>query len=143
MNTLTLDRMKQAMLDAGLEVYRVEGQEIRVAERIRMHLMDSGVAVSAGDAAQIKLTVRTQRSDFPSAPADEHFAIVRTAMREKAQTRGFVEVMTAVRDITDPVDDSHILDVWHEVTFNKEVPALDALIDDVRWALDVPKCIDP
>lgn len=143
MNTLTLDTMKQAMLDAGLEVYRVEGREIRLAERIRMHLMDSGVAVSADGPARVQLTVRTQRSDFPSAAADEHFQIVRSAMQDKAETRGFVEVMAAVRPITDPVDGSNVLDVWHEVTFNKEVPELDALIDDVRWALEVPKCIDP
>jgi len=33
--------------------------------------------------------------------------------------------------------------VWHELTFAKDIAALDAMIDDVRWALRVPKCVDP
>jgi hypothetical protein len=139
---ITLDRMKQAMLDAGIEVYRIEDGEIRLAERVRMHLMDSGVAVSTQGAANVKLTVRSQRSDFPASAPDELFRMVRTAMQERTATRGFREVFATVRDITDPVDATHVLDTWHEVTFNKEVPGLEALIDDVRWALDVPKCID-
>jgi hypothetical protein len=139
---MTLDRVKQAMLDAGLEVYRVEDGEIRLAERVRMHLMDSGVAVCAQGAAHVKLTIRSQRSDFPATSPDELFRMVRDAMQATVETRGFREVLATARDITDPVDESHVLDVWHEVTFNKEVPGLEALIDDVRWALDVPKCID-
>jgi len=141
-NKLTLDGLKQAMLDAGLEVYRVEGDEIRLAERVRMHLMDSGVAVSARGAAQILLTVRSQRSDFPATSADDLFSMVRSAMQNSVETRGFREVCAAARDITNPVDDSQVLDVWHEVTFKKQVPGLEALLDDVRWALHVPKCIE-
>ncbi len=143
MDALTLDRLKQAMIEAGLEIYRVNGSEIRVAERVRMHLMDSGVCVTAHSNAQITLTVRSQRSDFPTAPAEELFEKVRDTIGKAIEARGFREVRAETRDITDPVDESHVLDVWHELTFAKEAPSLDVAIDDLRWALNVPKCVDP
>ena len=143
MDALTLDLLKQAVLDAGLEIYRVNGSEIRIAERVRMHLMDSGVAVSLISQALVTLTVRSQRSDFPAVPAEQLFERVRDSVGPTASARGFREVRAETRDITDPVDDSHVLDVWHELTFAKDGPSLDAIIDDVRWALRVPKCVDP
>src|SRR5262249_50805967 len=115
--------------------------EIRVAERVRMHLMDSGVCVSAPSEPLVSMTVRSQRSDFPTLQAEELFHKVREALRPNAEARGFREVHAAARDITDPIDQSHVLDVWHELTFAKEVPDLAALIEDVRWALGVPKCV--
>jgi len=140
---LTLDRLKQAVLDAGLEIYRVNGGEIRIAERVRMHLMDSGVAIDLQSSTRITLTVRSQRSDFPTEPAEQLFDKIRASIEQTAVARGFHEVEAVTRDVTDPVDDSNVLDVWHELTFAKDVPALDGMIDDVRWALRVPKCVDP
>lgn len=141
-STLTIDHLKQAVLDAGLEIYRVHGAEVRIAERVRMHLMDSGVTVGVRVRPQVSLTVRSQRSDFPTMPADDLFQKVRDSLRKNAEDRGFHEVGAAARDITDPVDPSHVLDVWHELIFAKEVQDLEALIEDVRWALQVPKCVD-
>ena len=143
MTALTLDRLKQAVLDAGLEIYRVNGGEIRIAERVRMHLMDSGVAIDLQSSTRITLTVRSQRSDFPTEPAEQLFDKIRASIEQTAVARGFHEVEAVTRDVTDPVDDSNVLDVWHELTFAKDVPALDGMIDDVRWALRVPKCVDP
>lgn len=143
MDGLTFERLKQAVLDAGLEVYRMGNAELRIAERVRMHLMDSGVAISLRGSASVLLTVRSQRSDFPGAPADHLFEKVRGAIGPAAQERGFQELSALTRDITDPVDESHVLDVWHELTFGKECENLDDLIAEVRWALLVPKCVDP
>ena len=143
MDGLTLDRLKQALADAGLEIYRATASEIRIAERVRMHLMDSGVAVSLRSGAQVLLTVRSQRSDFPGAPAELLFDKVLGAVGKAAEERGFRELSAVTRDITDPVDESHVLDVWHELTLAKDTNDADDLIDDVRWALRVPKCIDP
>jgi hypothetical protein len=142
-SAFTLDRLKQAMVDAGLEIYRTNGSEIRVAERVRVHLMDSGVAISLQSSARVHVTIRGQRSDFPGASADDLFAKVRNAMRSSIEAQGFREVNAATREITDPVDADHVLDVWHELTFAKDIEAVDAMIEDVRWALRVPKCVDP
>jgi hypothetical protein len=142
-DALTLDRLKQAVLDAGFEIYRIQGDEIRVAERVRMHLMDSAVCVTLHSNARISLTVRSQRSDFPMTPAQELFERVRNTIGKTMEARGFHEVRAETRDITDPVDASHLLDVWHELTFAKDAPSLTGMLDDLRWALSVPKCIDP
>src|SRR5262245_33420443 len=98
-----------------------------------MHLMDSGVAVSLRSSPQVLLTVRSQRSDFPGAPAELLFDKVRSAVGKAAEERGFSELSAITRDITDPVDESHVLDVWHELTLAKETDDVEALIADVRW----------
>ena len=139
---LTIDRLKQALLDAGLEIYRVTKSEIRVAERVRMHLMDSGVAVSITP-SRVELTVRGQRSDFPNLAADELFHRVRASLGAIVERHGFRELSAVARDITDPVDASLVLDVWHELTYGKDVASLEALVEDVRWALAAAKCVDP
>jgi len=143
LTSLTLDDLKQAIVHAGLELYRTSAAEIRVAERIRMHLMDSGVAVAPGLPARVSLTIRGQRSDFPGAQPQELLELVRRTFRGPTAERGFHEVNAASRDITDPVDESSVLDVWHELTFAKDVDGVDMLIEDLRWALSVPKCISP
>lgn len=142
MTTFTIDGLKQAVLEAGLEVYRVSANEIRIAERVRMHLMDSGVAIQATAVPQVSVTVRSQRSDFPTLPAAEMFQKVRDSLRSSAEERGFHELREIARDITDPVDPAHVLDVWHELTFGKEVSDLATLVSDVTWALQVPKCVN-
>jgi hypothetical protein len=105
--------------------------------------MDSGVSVLLQSHAQITLTIRSQRSDFPGAHATELFAKVRDTIGTTVRAHGFREVRAETRDITDPVDASHVLDVWHELTFAKDASSLEVAIDDVRWALGVPKCIEP
>jgi hypothetical protein len=139
----TIDNLKRTLQDAGLEIYRIEGDVIRVAERVRMHLMDSGVALTVGSAPRVSLTIRSQRSDFPSASADELFDRVRATFGGVIAERGYTEVSAKTRNVTNPVDDSQLLDVWHEVTFERQVDDASELVDDVRWALGVAKCVDP
>jgi hypothetical protein len=138
-----MDRLKQAVLDAGLEIYGSSAGEIRIAERVRMHLMDSGVTVTLHSNPRVTLTVRSQRSDFPTEPESELFDKVRGSIGQTILQRGFREVRAQTRDITDPIDESHVLDVWHELTFAKEAETLEVVIDDLVWALKVPKCVDP
>ncbi len=143
MDGLTLERLKQALVDAGLEIYRATADEVRIAERVRRLLMETGVAVSLRGGAQVLITVRSQRSDFPGAPAELLFDKVRGAVGKAAEERGFHELGAVTRDITDPVDEAHVLDVWHELTLAKDASDLDGMIADIRWALRVPKCVDP
>jgi hypothetical protein len=140
---LTLDGVREAVLRAGLEIYRVTASEVVIAQRVRMHLMDSGVAVAVREGPTVTLTVRSQRSDFPESPAEDLFDRVRRAVDPSAGPRGFREVCTTTRSVTDPVDDENVLDVWHELTFAKRVDAVEAIIDEVRWALALPKCVEP
>jgi hypothetical protein len=143
LSSLTLDDVKRAIVGAGLEIYRVSGHDVRVAERVRMHLMDSGVTVSLTEETRVSVTVRSQRSDFPTGRAEELYELVRRAMKATTEDRGFREVAASSRNITDPVDTASVLDVWHELTFAKDVDRIETLIDDLQWALRLPKCIAP
>lgn len=141
MNTPTLESVRAMLLADGLDVFRVQDRTVHLAERVRSHLMDAGVCVRCDGSIRVDVTVRAQSSDFPSQSAAELFARVREVVADLAAVRGFVESDALSRDIRDPVDASRLLDVWHELTFTKPDCPLDALIDDVRWAIRLPKCI--
>lgn len=134
--------IKRALEAAGIEIYRSKPEEIQVAERVRLHIMDSGVrVVVAGGTARVRFTARSQRSDFPHAAADELFARVRSSIGAPAGERGYTEATSSVHEVVDPVDDTKVLDVWHEVTYEKPAMEVDDLVDEVRWALGVEKYV--
>ena len=124
-----------------MEIYRARPDEIEIAERIRLHIMDSGVRVGVQEALTVRFTARSQRSDFPNAQAEELFRRVRETVGTPAGDRGYVETQAETREVTDPVDDSKILDVWHEVTYEKSTTDVDEAVDEVRWALAVEKYV--
>jgi hypothetical protein len=136
-----LQQVKQALLDAGLEVYRVVGDEIQIAERIRLHIMDSGVRVRIGEGIDVTFTARSQRSDFPTAAPDELFARVRASVGGSAGGRGYSESQADMVTVKDPVDDAKVLDTWHEVTYRKATSDVADAIAEVRWALEVEKYV--
>lgn len=142
MSAPDLHTLKAALVDAGLELYREDTQEIHVAERVRLHLMDSGVRVLAGEPPVVTFTARSQRSDYPRDDAAALFDHVRHSVGEPASARGYVETQSSTVTVTDPVDDAHVLDVWHEVTYTRAT-SLDDLVEEVRWALTVEKYVTP
>ena len=135
------ESVQRALAAAGIEIYRARGGEILIAERVRVHLMDSGVRVVVGATPSVRVIVRSQRSDFPTASSTDLFSKVRDAMAPLVATRGFVEILADARQITDPVDANHVLDVWHELTYEKAAPHVDAIVEEVRWALGLAKCV--
>ena len=141
MTTLDTSTIREALEAAGLEIYRARDEEIEIAERVRLHIMDSGVRVVLGSAPTVRFTARSQRSDFPNSSAEELFDRVRAVVGSEALARGFVEKETRVHSVTDPVDDARVLDVWHEVVYDKPVAQLAELVDEVRWAVGVEKYI--
>ena len=141
--TLTIQSIQQALASAGVEIYRTDDQELQIAERIRLHIMDSGVRVVVRDELAVQFTARTQRSDAPSAHSDELFRRVREEIGEQAGSRGYLESNAEVVEVKDPVDDARVLDVWHEVTYRKSLHAVDDAVTEVRWALDLEKYVRP
>jgi hypothetical protein len=136
-----LQAVKQALVAAGVEIYRTRQEEIQVAERVRLHIMDSGIRVKFGDDAEVVFTARSQRSDFPSVPEDELFAKVRDHVGRAAVERGFVERDARTSIVSDPVDAEKVLDVWHEVTYAKPVSSVAEAIGEVQWALSLEKYV--
>jgi len=141
MATLDVELIKSALSRAGVEVYRAFPEEIYVAERVRVHLMDSSVRVGVGNKCSVSFTARCQRSDFPNSPPEELFAKVRNSVGPFAGARGYAEASHRIIEIKNPVSPGQVLDTWHEVTYTKTSDDVDDLVREVRWALDVEKYI--
>ena len=57
--------------------------------------------------------------------------------------RGYEELSSEIVEVTDPVDEARVLDVWHEVTYRKPLAAVGDAVAEVRWALDLEKYVQP
>ena len=141
--TLTIQDIQQALSDAGVEIYRIDDRELQIAERVRLHIMDSGVRVALNGGLVVRFTARTQRSDAPSALAEDLFRRVREEVGEQAGRRGYQEDRAEIVEVKDPVDDARVLDVWHEVTYRKPLAEVSDAVAEVRWALDLEKYVRP
>ena len=140
---LTIKDIQQALSEAGVEIYRSDEQELQIAERVRLHLMDSGVRVDVTDGLAVRFAARTQRSDAPSAPPEDLFRRVREQIGEQAGSRGYEEAHAEIVEVKDPVDPNKVLDVWHEVTYRKPIERVDDAVAEVRWALELEKYVQP
>ena len=143
MSSTDLQQVKKHLLDAGLEVYRTREAEIQVAERVRLHIMDSGIRVRMAEGLRVVFTARSQRSDYPSVGADALFARVRETVGQQALARGYAEEGAQTVDVKDPMDDAKVLDTWHEITYAKPADDLSTVVDEVRWALEIDKYVAP
>jgi len=141
--TLSIQSIQHALANAGVEIYRTDDHELQIAERVRLHIMDSGVRVVLREGLAVQFTARSQRSDAPSAQPEELFRRVREEIGGKAGDRGYLEASAEVVEVTDPVDEARVLDVWHEVTYRKPLAAVEDAVAEVRWALDLEKYVQP
>ena len=141
MSSPDVQSLEKALVAAGVEIYRSDGHEIQIAERVRLHIMDSGIRVFVTGASTVQFTVRSQRSDFPNAEPESLFERVRASVGAQATERGYAEAKTATVTVTNPVDSSKVLDVWHEVTYAKAVGTPEDVVREVQWALEVEKYV--
>jgi len=129
--------IRKALLTSGFELYRTQGDQVHVADRVRDNLiMDSGVSVSTE--LRVKFIVRSQRSDFPNDPTARLFDRAR-ALAVSALGRGYIETGTLTSPMHDPAEPSRTLDTWYEVSFEKAVTTLDEAMAEVGFALTVEK----
>ncbi|MBX3273601.1 MAG: hypothetical protein KF729_25280 [Sandaracinaceae bacterium] len=142
MSATDLQAVKEELVKAGLEIYRTRPAELEIAERVRLHIMDSGIRVR--DGLRVVFTARTQRSDFgASVSPDQLFERVRAAVGQRALDRGYVEEAALTVEVKDPMDEAKVLDTWHEIVYGKAAGDLNAVVEEVRWALSVDKFIAP
>jgi hypothetical protein len=134
----TPSELKKQLIAAGLEIFRVQGNRIHLADRVRENLiMDGGVSAVVGDPLAVRFVVRAQSSQFPGESADQLFVRARNVASPSA-SRGYREVETAVVPINDPGGGPQTLDTWYEVAYEKPVDAKD-LLDELKYALGVEK----
>jgi hypothetical protein len=134
----TPNELKKQLTLAGLEVFRIQGSRVCLADRVRENLiMDSGVSAVVGDPLVVRFVVRAQASHFPGQSEEKLFGLART-VAAASQARGYREVETAVVPIKDPGGGPNTLDTWYEVAFELEVqPA--SLVEELKYALGVEK----
>jgi len=138
-------RIKESLVQAGIEVFRTRPDEIHIAERVRSHIMDSGVRLQFADAGafEVRFTARTEASDYPNVASNDLLQRVREVVGDVATSQGFAEVSAASVDVKDPSDQARTLDVWHEVAYTKHAADLDDAVRLVQWALTVDRYITP
>ncbi|MBC7173392.1 MAG: hypothetical protein H5U40_13215 [Polyangiaceae bacterium] len=141
MSAPDVQSLKKALVEAGVEIYRAESHEIHIAERVRLHIMDSGVRVGIAEKPIVRFTIRSQRSDFPNTEPEALFDRVRASIGAQAGERGYIEESAATVSVNDPVDNARVLDVWHEITYSKPTIGIEEVISEVRWALGVDKYV--
>jgi hypothetical protein len=134
--------LKQILVSEGLQVFRVLGSQVVLADRVRENLiMDSGVAVICGetqDEHRVRVVVRAQAADYPDEGEQQLFFRAREA-GAAPQGAGYLEIQTAVVPVADPGDSARTLDTWYEVTYEKPNLALAALMPELRSALEFRK----
>ncbi len=130
--------VKKALVSSGFVVYRTRGDLVHVAERARENLiMDAGIRVRASESAVIVM-VRAQRSDFAH-DADEVMFDHARRLAGGLDERGYIEVGTQITSLPDPNDETHTLDSWFEVSYEKRVQDLVEAMVEVGFALSIEK----
>jgi hypothetical protein len=132
--------LRAALVEAGLEVFRVRGDEVHLAERQNLHLMDSGIRVHASESIVVTVTARAQRSDSPTLADERLFSAARAALRPLV-AQGFAESTAAERALRSVSDESRILDVWFEVTVSRAFDNVASAIEAARRALEVDRYV--
>ena len=139
---IDVKELKRALIAGGLEVFRTRGEEIHLAERQNVQLMEAGVRVRGGDAPAVTVVSRAQRNDAPAVSPDGLFALVRerSAVLRDA---GYVELDAAAREIRSVSDPTQLTDIWYEVTWSRAVASLDDAVAEARRAMSAERYVVP
>ena len=138
---IDVKELKRALVATGLEVFRVRGNEVHLAERQNLHLMEARVQVAGGGAPAVTVVLHAQRSDVPKMDPKSILDIVR-GRAEGLKRDGYEEVDAKPRDICS-VSDGAVLDVWYEVTLRREVSTLDEAVAEAQRDFSVERYVIP
>lgn len=142
MDNIDVKQLKKALEAAGLEVFRTRGEEVHLAERHNLQLMEARVRVRGGATPSVTVVVHAQRNDAPQLDDAALFALVRSRL-DGLLARGYVEHDAAARRITSVSDPLHLLDTWYEVTLVRPVSSLDEAVVEARAAFAAERYVYP
>lgn len=139
---IDVKELKRALHAGGLEVFRTRGDEVHLAERQNVQLMEAGVRVRGGASPAVTVVARAQRNDAPAVPPDGLFDLVR---QRSASLRdaGYVELEAAAREIRSVSDTSQLTDVWYEVTWSRPVADIAEAVAEARRAMSAERYVVP
>lgn len=138
---IDVKELKKALLETGLEVFRVRGDEVHLAERHNLQLMEARVRVAGGGSPTVTVVLHAQRSDAPRMEAEGMFREVR-ARAEAFRQDGYEEVDAIPREICS-VNDGAVLDIWYEVTLRRGVESVAEAVREARRAIDTERYVIP
>jgi hypothetical protein len=141
-SAIPVKELRKTLVGAGFEVFRVKDDEVHLAERQNLHLMEAGVRVRAAEPFRVTVTARAQRSDAPSLSPDALFELVRAGVRPLLDD-GFEELAIQTRELYSVSDQNHVVDVWYELTLARSFDEIDSVIAFVRRALQVERYVVP
>jgi hypothetical protein len=139
--TIDVKELKRALVATGLEVFRVRGNEVHLAERQNLHLMEARVQVVGGGAPTVTVVLHAQRSDAPKMDPKLLLDVVRER-GEALRRDGYEEIDAKPREICS-VNDGAVLDVWYEVTLRRAVSTLDEAVHEAQRVFSVERYIIP
>jgi hypothetical protein len=139
--TIDVKDLKRALVATGLEVFRVRGDEVHLAERQNLYLMEARVQVAGGGAPTVTVVLHAQRSDAPKMDPKSLLEVVRERA-EVLKRDGYEEVDAKAREICS-VNDGAVLDVWYEVTLRREVSTLDEAVAEAQRVISVERYVIP
>jgi hypothetical protein len=139
---IPVKELRKTLVEAGFEVFRVKDDEVHLAERQNLHLMEAGVRIRASQPYRITVTARAQRSDAPGFSPEALFELVRDGVRPLTEL-GFEEVAVQSRELFSVSDNNQVLDIWYEITLGRSFETLDDAISGARRVLEVERYITP
>lgn len=142
MDSIDVKQLRKALEAAGLEIFRTRGDEVHLAERHNLQLMEARVRVRRGVSGAVIVVLHAQRSDAPQTDEAALFALIRDRATALL-ARGYVEQDAASRGITSVSDPDHLLDTWFEVTFARPVSSIDEAVAEARAAMATTRYVLP
>ncbi|MFO0605869.1 MAG: hypothetical protein U0324_21980 [Polyangiales bacterium] len=139
---IDVKELKRALVSGGLEVFRTRGDEVHLAERQNVQLMEAGVRVRGGEAPLVTVVSRAQRNDAPAVSAEAFFELVR-ARSSVLREAGYAESTASAREIRSVSDPTQLLDVWYEVTWTRPVATTAEAVAEARRAIAAERYIVP
>ncbi len=142
MSGIDVKELRRALVEAGLLVFRVRGEEVHLAERQNVQLMEAGVRVRGGEQPAVTVVARAQRSDAPTLGAESLLDLVRSRTAALCAA-GYQEVDASTREIRNVSDTDQVLDVWHEVTLCRPVATVAEAVAEATLAIATERYIVP
>lgn len=142
MSAIPVKELRKTLVEAGFEVFRVKDDEVHLAERQNLHLMEAGVRVRASAPFRVTVTARAQRSDAPGLTPEALFELVRDGIKPLIE-QGFEELAVHTRELYSVSDSTQVVDIWYEVTLGRSFDTIHDAITFARRALEIERYIVP
>ena len=143
----SIQELKRALVQSGLEIYRTRPDAVHLAERPRDNqILDAGISVrpAASDGSlEIRVVLRAQKSDFPRDTPERAWDRVRALARTELFATSLVYGEQELREqaMLDPGDKTKTLDIWYEIVWSISVGDLELAIREVKRVLPIEKYV--